>query len=290
MCVHDARLEDNIQTLLVSITPSLRKLTLRLWRITALVSFIGIGSLASAQVTMSTTATGGGKSYLSIDSKAVVTNIDTLFARLDSLSNKVDALNWGDVLDNDATATQDLDLNGKNATGASRIEGDTIVSTVTTTDSLSVPGNATIDGELVVADTIRAAAPALFADSVFVGGPLVATSVNSSTLSTNSMLLYVQASEFMVIESGNSGTWGDIDILAPVGKITLDSDDLITLNSTGTTSGNSGVVINAERVSISNVLNINPQATAPVLPDDGDVWLEALSSTTANLKIYYNGI
>jgi hypothetical protein len=104
------------------------------------------------------------------------------------------------------------------------------------------------------------------------------------------MLLYVQASEFMVIESGNSGTWGDIDILAPVGKITLDSDDLITLNSTGTTSGNSGVVINAERVSISNVLNINPQATAPVLPDDGDVWLEALSSTTANLKIYYNGI
>jgi len=73
MCIHDARLADNIQTLLVSITPPLRKLTLSLWRITAVVGFIGIGSLASAQVTMSTTATGGGKTYLSIDNKAVVT-------------------------------------------------------------------------------------------------------------------------------------------------------------------------------------------------------------------------
>jgi hypothetical protein len=112
------------------------KLTLSLWRITAVVGFIGIGSLASAQVTMSTTATGGGKTYLSIDNKAVVTNIDTLFARLNALSSSVSSLTWGDVLDNSAVATQDLDLNGKNATGANRIQGDSLEADVAIVDSL----------------------------------------------------------------------------------------------------------------------------------------------------------
>jgi len=100
------------------------------------VGFIGIGSLASAQVTMSTTATGGGKTYLSIDNKAVVTNIDTLFARLNALSSSVGSLTWGDVLDNSAIATQDLDLNGHNATGAIRIQSDSLEAVVAIADSL----------------------------------------------------------------------------------------------------------------------------------------------------------
>jgi hypothetical protein len=112
------------------------KLTYILWRTTAVVGFIGIGSLASAQVTMSTTATGGGKTYLSIDNKAVVTNIDTLFAQLNALSSSVGSLTWGDVLDNGATATQDIDFNGYNATGAIRIQGDSLEAFVAIADSL----------------------------------------------------------------------------------------------------------------------------------------------------------
>jgi hypothetical protein len=137
---------------------------LSLWRITAVVGFIGIGSLASAQVTMSTTATGGGKTYLSIDNKAVVTNIDTLFAQLNALSSSAGSLTWGDVLDNGATATQDLDLNGKNATGANRIEADSLeAARAEIMDSLLVRGDADFDGNLLVGEWARALA--LRADS-----------------------------------------------------------------------------------------------------------------------------
>ena len=66
-------------------------------------SFGWLAFSASGQVTMTTTATNSGKSYLGVDNRAVVTNIDTLFARLNALSS----LTWGDVLDNGAQASQD---------------------------------------------------------------------------------------------------------------------------------------------------------------------------------------
>jgi len=85
---------------------------------------------------MTTSATNSGKSYLGVDNRAVVTNIDTLFARLNALSSSVGSLTWGDVLTNGAQATTDLDLNGNNATGAIRIQADSLESIVTLADSL----------------------------------------------------------------------------------------------------------------------------------------------------------
>jgi hypothetical protein len=60
------------------------------------------------------------------------------------------------------------------ATNASRSNALTILKngTATFNDSLSVLGNATFANELSVGDTLRAAAPALFADSVYIQGNL----------------------------------------------------------------------------------------------------------------------
>jgi|GEM_PF-7033222 len=85
---------------------------------------------------MTTSATNSGKSYLGVDNRAVVTNIDTLFARLNAVSSSVGSLSWADVLANGAQATTDLDLNGNNATGAIRIQADSLESIVTLADSL----------------------------------------------------------------------------------------------------------------------------------------------------------
>ena len=108
---------------------------------------------------MTTTATNSGKSYLGVDNRAVVTNIDTLFARLNALSS----LTWGDVLDNGAQASQDLDLNGHIATGANRIEADSLeAARAEITDSLLVRGDADFASELTVGDTLVVSGPAYF--------------------------------------------------------------------------------------------------------------------------------
>jgi len=113
---------------------------------------------------MTTSATNSGKSYLGVDNRAVVTNIDTLFARLNALSSSVGSLTWGDVLDNGAQASQDLDLNGHIATGANRIEADSLeASRAEIMDSLLVRGDADFDGNLLVGEWARALA--LRADS-----------------------------------------------------------------------------------------------------------------------------
>ena len=107
---------------------------------------------ASGQGTMTTSATNSGKSYLGVDNRAVVTNIDTLYARLNALSSSAGSLTWADVLDNGAQASQDLDLNGHIATGANRIEADSLeASRAEITDSLLVRGDADFDGNLNVA-------------------------------------------------------------------------------------------------------------------------------------------
>jgi hypothetical protein len=107
---------------------------------------------ASGQVTMTTSATNSDKSYLGVDNRAVVTNIDTLYARLNALSSSAGSLTWADVLDNGAQASQDLDLNGHIATGANRIEADSLeASRAEITDSLLVRGDADFDGNLNVA-------------------------------------------------------------------------------------------------------------------------------------------
>ena len=119
---------------------------------------------ASGQVTMTTSATNSGKSYLGVDNRAVVTNIDTLFARLNAFSSSVGSLTWADVLDNGAQASQDLDLNGHIATGANRIEADSLEATrAEIMDSLLVRGDADFDGNLLVGEWARALA--LRADS-----------------------------------------------------------------------------------------------------------------------------
>ncbi len=113
---------------------------------------------------MTTSATNSGKSYLGVDNRAVVTNIDTLYARLNALSSSAGSLTWGDVLDNGAQASQDLDLNGHIATGANRIEADSLeASRAEITDSLLVRGDADFDGNLLVGEWARALA--LRADS-----------------------------------------------------------------------------------------------------------------------------
>ena len=113
---------------------------------------------------MTTSATNSGKSYLGVDNRAVVTNIDTLFARLNALSSSAGSLTWGDVLDNGAQASQDLDLNGHIATGANRIEADSLEATrAEIMDSLLVRGDADFDGNLLVGEWVRTRA--LRADS-----------------------------------------------------------------------------------------------------------------------------
>ena len=244
-----------------------------------MVGFIGIGSLASAQVTMSTTATGGGKTYLSIDNKAVVTNIDTLFAQLNALSSSAGSLTWGDVLDNGATATQDLDLNGKNATGANRIQGDSLHGAWGEfSDSLSVLGNATFAGELSVGDTLRAAAPALFADSVAMGGSLsVAQSIHTQGVTGASGTPLALASDTLItiIAGSLSGPFGAVAAGA-TGQVGIIATDEIVMDS--------------PRVTIEELLQLTPTASYVVAtPADGDIWFEAVNATEANLKIYYYG-
>ena len=100
---------------------------------------------------MTTSATNSGKSYLGVDNRAVVTNIDTLFARLNALSSTVGSLTWADVLDNGAQASQDLDLNGHNATGAIRMQADSLESLIALTDSLVATTGARVTGNVQAA-------------------------------------------------------------------------------------------------------------------------------------------
>jgi hypothetical protein len=154
----------------------------------------------------------------------------------------------------------------------------------TFSDSLAVEGIASFASELSVDDTLRAAAPALFADSVYVGGNLAIAGVVTADQGVvgpglaSSGSISVVADGPVNLVSGNNSGFGDIDLNAVNGEIFLTSQ--------GSTSA---VTMYAERVNIDNLLNIKPQATPPGSPLDGDIWFEAVSSSAANLKIFYNG-
>jgi len=100
---------------------------------------------------MTTSSTNSDKSYLGVDNRAIITNIDTLFARLNALSSSSGSLSWADVLANGAQATTDLDLNGNNATGAIRIQADSLESIVVISDSLIATAGVRVVGDVAAA-------------------------------------------------------------------------------------------------------------------------------------------
>jgi hypothetical protein len=159
----------------------------------------------------------------------------------------------------------------------------------TFSDSLAVEGIASFASELSVGDTLRAAAPALFADSVAVGGDLTVgndlfVDDDIYAVDVRARNMYGPSGQTMTLASDesldvNSGSvFGNINLNAPAGTIGLASSGPV-----------SRISMFAERVTLSNLLNLPPRYTAPLSPQDGDIWFEAVSPTQANLKIYYNG-
>ena len=187
---------------------------------------------ASGQVTMTTTATNSGKSYLGVDNRAVVTNIDTLFARLNALSS----LTWGDVLDNGAQASQDLDLNGHIATGANRIEADSLeAARAEIMDSLLVRGDADFDGNLLVGEWVRTRA--LRADSS------LAVSGTASNWNTTALGGGSSANSVNAVALGYSATASAINATAIGSTASASGTNSIALGYLASAAGTQSVAL-----------------------------------------------
>jgi hypothetical protein len=151
--------------------------------------------------------------------------------------------------------------------------------TTTFSDSLSVLGNASFAGELSVTDTLRTAAPALFADSVAVGGDLtVAQTLYSGNITgaSTGTPLFINADVLVAMYSGSlSGVHSSV-----------------VTGATGIAGikGTSAITLDAPKVKVDELLQLTPTPTYSALAaEDGDIWFEKVSPTAANLKIYYNG-
>ena len=199
-------------------------------------SFGWLAFSASGQVTMTTTATNSGKSYLGVDNRAVVTNIDTLFARLNALSSSVGSLTWADVLDNGAQASQDLDLNGHIATGANRIEADSLeASRAEITDSLLVRGDADFDGNLLVGEWVRTRA--LRADSS------LAVSGTASNWNTTALGGGSSANSVNAVALGYSATASAINATAIGSTASASGTNSIALGYLASAAGTQSVAL-----------------------------------------------
>ena len=200
---------------------------------------------------MTTTATNSGKSYLGVDNRAVVTNIDTLFARLNAFSSSVGSLTWADVLDNGAQASQDLDLNGHIATGANRIEADSLeASRAEFTDSLLVRGDADFDGNLLVGEWVRTRA--LLSDSSLTVARNIELGGGVGTQwSTLAIGPGAQASSFGSKALGSGSSASSVDALAIGRSATANQWAAVALGPNATASGVSSFA-SGEGASASN--------------------------------------
>jgi hypothetical protein len=120
--------------------------------------------------------------------------------------------------------------------------------TATFDDSLSVLGNATFASELSVGDTLRVAAPALFADSVYIQGNLEI----SGNLTVNG------------IPVGGGATY-----TAGTG-VNINGSNVISIGQGVATTDN--VTFNA--VNISSFIKLTPLASAPASPVPGMVYFD----------------
>jgi hypothetical protein len=147
----------------------------------------------------------------------------------------------------------------------------------TFSDNLVVEGIASFASELSVGDTLRAAAPALFADSVAVGGSLsVAQSIHTQgvTGASGTPLALDSDLGITILAGSLSGPFGAVAAGA-TGEVFIVATDEIDMDS--------------PRVKIEELLQLTPTASYAATPEDGDIWFEQVTPTQANLKIYYNG-
>jgi hypothetical protein len=123
----------------------------------------------------------------------------------------------------------------------------------------------------------RAAAPALFADSVAVGGSLsVAQSIHTQgvTGASGTPLALDSDLGITILAGSFSGPFGAV-IAGATGQVGIVATDKIVMDS--------------PRVKIEELLQLTPTVSYAATPENGDIWFEEVSSTQANLKIYYNG-